>query len=124
MFQTHCSSRKNYVPNALLIKEIREFYERDDISRTSPKIRDVKEYVSVDTGENILLPTRHMILTMKEAFALFDEERKNAGKSIWNYSILHYKGRNTAIANECEVCCPSEARTAVTRIAFAVFCFE
>ena len=77
-------TRKNYVPNALLIKEIREFYERDDISRTSPKIRDVKEYVSVDTGEKILLPTRHMILTMKEAFALFDEERKNAGKGIWN----------------------------------------
>ena len=40
-------------------------------------------------------------------------------------SILHYKGRNTAIANECEVCCPSEARaSAATRIAFAVFCFE
>ena len=39
-------------------------------------------------------------------------------------SILHYKGRNTAIANECEVCCPSEARAAATRVAFAVFCFE
>ena len=39
-------------------------------------------------------------------------------------SILHYKGRNTAIANKCKVCCPSEARAAVTRVAFAVFCFE
>ena len=35
-------------------------------------------------------------------------------------SILHYKGRNTAIANECEVCCPSEAKAAATRVAFAV----
>ena len=36
----------------------------------------------------------------------------------------HYKRRNTAIANECEVCCSSEARAAVTRVAFTVFCFE
>ena len=39
-------------------------------------------------------------------------------------SILHYKGRNIVIVNECEVCCPSEAKAAVTQVAFAVFCFE
>ena len=48
----------------------------------------------------------------------------NEGMKERLYSILHYKGRNTAIANECQVCCPSEARAAVTRVAFAVFCFE
>ena len=42
----------------------------------------------------------------------------------FKYSILHYKGRNTAIANEREVFCPSEARAAVTQVVFAVFCFE
>ena len=34
---------------------------------------------------------------------------------------IHYSKQNTAIANECEVCCPSEARAAATRVAFAVF---
>ena len=33
---------------------------------------------------------------------------------------MHYSKQNTAIANEREVCCPSEARAAVTRVAFAV----
>lgn len=59
------------VPNVLSLRNaIREFYEHDDISRVSPKIRDVKEYVCPETGDKILLATRHMILTCKEACAV------------------------------------------------------
>ena len=41
-----------------------------------------------------------------------------------NNSILHYKGRNRAIAWVWSLLCPSETRAAITRNAFAVFCFE
>lgn len=68
-------------PNVLMLaKDVRDFYERDDISRVSPKMRDVKEYRCAETGEKILLPTRHMILTCKEAYALFKEEQNKSGK--------------------------------------------
>lgn len=65
-----------------LKREIKEFYERDDVSRVSPKIRDVKEYVCPDTGNKILLPTRHMLYTGREAFALFDEQQREIGHGI------------------------------------------
>lgn len=61
-------------------KDIQMFLERDDISRVSPKSRDVKTYTCPDTGDDIVKPTRHMVLSMKEAFALFVDERKTAEK--------------------------------------------
>lgn len=71
--------------NSELFAEIRQFYERDDISVTSPKVSDVKKYVS-DSGEQILLPTRHMTLTLKEAYGLFIQERNNIGKGDCSFS--------------------------------------
>lgn len=60
--------------------DIREFFERDDISRVSPKIKDVKVYKNAETGIDVLLPTRHMVLTIREAYALFVEDREQSGK--------------------------------------------
>ena len=41
------------------------------------------------------------------------------------YDIVYYITRGeTERLRECEVCCPSETRAAITRNAFAVFCFE
>ena len=41
------------------------------------------------------------------------------------YEIVYYITRDeTERLHECEVCCPSETRAAITRNAFAVFCFE
>lgn len=57
-----------------LVKDISEFYERDDVSRMSPKMRDVKKYTNNQTGTMELMPTRHMIMTVREAYALFIEE--------------------------------------------------
>lgn len=75
-------AKKQYVPNVMINKAIKEFLARDDVSRVSPNARDVKEYLCPDTGNKILLPKRHMVLTMKEAFALFDEEQKRTEKGI------------------------------------------
>ncbi|XP_067634704.1 uncharacterized protein [Eurosta solidaginis] len=72
--------QKKIHQNILMLKKaIIAFYERDDISRVSPRVRDVKEYLS-ESGEKILLPTRHMVLSCREACALFNEEQGNSGK--------------------------------------------
>lgn len=63
-----------------MIEDIHDFYERDDISRMSPKMRDVKKHVDAVTGEQVISPTRHMNITIKEAYAVFAEERKNDEK--------------------------------------------
>lgn len=65
--------------DSALDKAIREFYEKDDISRVSPKMRDVKQFRN-ENGEKILLPTRHMLLTLKECFARFRDEQNSSGK--------------------------------------------
>lgn len=68
------------VENAELIESIHAFYTRDDISRMSPKVKDVKTYTCPETGKLVKLPTRHMLYSQKEAFALFDDERTENGK--------------------------------------------
>lgn len=65
-----------------LVKDISEFYERDDVSRMSPKMRDVKKYTNNQTGTMELMPTRHMIMTVREAYALFIEERVSKQEGI------------------------------------------
>lgn len=77
------AAKRNYV-NPAMTKDIHDFYERDDVSRMSPKMRDVKKRISIDTGVEELLPTRHMVLTVKEAYALFSEERKKAEKGYYH----------------------------------------
>lgn len=71
--------------NSEMIQAIHDFYERDDVSRASPKMRDVKKSISAETGLEVLLPMGHMILTVKEAYALFAEERKTNEKGYYNY---------------------------------------
>lgn len=77
------SSRKSV--SSQLTNKIREFFGRDDISRISPKTRDVKKYKCPETGEEVLFPTRHMTMSIREAFSLFAEERQkaNLGMSNW-----------------------------------------
>lgn len=73
-----------------LAADIRMFFERDDVSVASPKVNDVKKYVS-DSGEQIFLPTRHMTLTLKESYGLFINERENMGKGdFWVDSYKQY----------------------------------
>lgn len=64
---------------------VKQFLQRDDISRMSPKTRDVKSITCPNTGENMLVPTRHMLLSLREAYAVFTEERKNGNKGIAFY---------------------------------------
>lgn len=61
---------------------IRNYFERDDISRMSPNTKDVKKYKCPETGEDLFLPTRHMLFSVKEAHALFVEEMKSEGTGM------------------------------------------
>lgn len=69
------------IPTALNT-EIRKYFERDDISRASPKVDDVEKYKCPETGEELLLPKRHMVLSLKEAHALFVQELKSKGAGM------------------------------------------
>ena len=42
----------------------------------------------------------------------------------WHEIVYYITRGETERLHECEVCCPSETRAAITRNAFAVFCFE
>lgn len=62
-----------------LLNDIRIFYNRDDITRTSPKTNDTKEYKLPD-GSKELMPKQYMTLTVKEPHALFINERREESK--------------------------------------------
>lgn len=65
-----------------IAKAIAAFYERDDISRVSPKMKDVQKRKSAATGADELTAKRHMVMTLKEAYALFVEDRNATNKGI------------------------------------------
>lgn len=66
--------------SAELIDAVRQFYQRDDISRPSPNVKDCKRFVNEDTGEKEYRQVRHLMYKLSEAHALFVEEYA-AGKS-------------------------------------------
>lgn len=49
---------------------IRNFYERDDISRQMPGIKDAKS-IKTSTGKKLRIQKRTMIMSVREAFELF-----------------------------------------------------
>ena len=49
----------------------------------------------------------------------------DSSNNAWDTTIVYYITRGeTERLHECEVCCPSETRAAITGNAFAAFCFE
>lgn len=57
-----------------LIEAIQNFYERDDISRVSPNVKDCKRFVNDATGEKEYKQVRHLMYKLSEVHALFVEE--------------------------------------------------
>lgn len=57
-----------------LIEKIQLFYQRDDVSRMSPNVKDIRNFVDPITGLKELKQTRHLIITLKQAYELFDKE--------------------------------------------------
>lgn len=57
-----------------LIKKIQKFYERDDISRKSANGDDLINFVNPSTGQRESVRIRHLVYTLKQAYALFIKE--------------------------------------------------
>lgn len=57
-----------------LIQQIHKFYERDDISRLSANVDDLINFFNPSTGEKELIRIRHLVYTLKQAYALFIKE--------------------------------------------------
>lgn len=56
------------------IKSVTEFFLRDDITRVSPNVKDVMQCLNPLTKELESHPTRHLLLTIREAYAKYIEE--------------------------------------------------
>lgn len=59
-----------------LIGDIASFYERDDVSRISPNVKDVKSIRNPSTGVKEPRQLRHLLLTLEDVYAKFVEEYK------------------------------------------------
>lgn len=64
-----------------LIEAIEGFYQRDDISRVSPNVKDCKRFVNNTTGEKEYRQVRHLMFKLSEVHALFVEEY-TSGKNV------------------------------------------
>lgn len=53
------------------VREIQQFYERDDISRMSPNVKDCRKFVNADTGEKELKQIRHLMYNVDKVYDLF-----------------------------------------------------
>lgn len=53
---------------------VEKFYNRDDISRVSPNTRDCRTFINRTTGPKELKQMRHLMISLKEAYALFTGE--------------------------------------------------
>lgn len=91
-------TRRSIVTAAVDV-EIRKFYNRDDISRMSPNTKDVKQYKCPETGEEVRLSARHMVLSLREAHSLFIEEMKSKQFGMTIFIIEIYLLRRSFILN-------------------------
>lgn len=63
----------------MLTEDIIQFYERDDVSRTSPNVKDCRFYLNKQSGKQELKQKRHLVVTLAQAYDKF---------------LIHYAGRS------------------------------
>ncbi|KAJ6646078.1 hypothetical protein Bhyg_01288 [Pseudolycoriella hygida] len=73
---------------ASLIQKIRNFYQRDDISRISAHAEDLVNVIHPSTGRKELLQLRYLVHTLKQAYALFINENSEASVSLAKFCSL------------------------------------
>lgn len=59
-----------------LLKDIQLFYERDEISRVSPNVKDARKFVNDITGEKEVKQIRHLMYKLSEVYNMFVDEYK------------------------------------------------
>lgn len=58
-----------------LVKEVKDFYERDDISRMSPDVKGCRKFLNEVTGQKEIKQIRHLMYRLSEVYALFIAEK-------------------------------------------------
>lgn len=59
-----------------LIRQIRLFYELDNVSRISPNVKDSRKFINPDTGKKEVRQIRHLSHKLSEVYSMFLEEHK------------------------------------------------
>lgn len=77
-------------------KKIQAFYVRDDISRMSPSIRDVK--IIRFNGKKVKKQKRHLYFTLREVHSLFSSE--NPGIKISFSKFVQYRPEEVLLSRE------------------------
>ncbi|XP_037049030.1 uncharacterized protein LOC119083416 [Bradysia coprophila] len=67
--------------DATLVDLIERFYQRDDVSRISPNVKDAKYFRNPVTGQKELKQLRHLIFKLSDAYTKFVKEYHREHKS-------------------------------------------
>lgn len=68
-WETKKSNGKNISPD--VVQAVENFYQKDDISRMSPNVKDCRLILNKLTGKKETTQIRHLVYNMSEVYALF-----------------------------------------------------
>ena len=89
------------------MKQVAEFYHRDEISRTAPGVKDTKCIKDPKTEKVGRVPKQTMLYTLKEAYAILGQEFPNIQVGFTKFASLRppdielYSSRD-----QTSCCCP------------------
>lgn len=82
-----------------LVTAVQRFYERDDISRISPNVRDSKYFVNQENGVKEIRQVRHLMYTLSKVYSLFIKQYVADGEyaieAVINLRCRHFMGLST-----------------------------
>lgn len=73
MSNSEIQIKKRCIISELTIVEIKQFYQRDDISRLSPNVKDFVKVID-ESGIKIQKQIRHLMYSVREVYAMYIEE--------------------------------------------------
>lgn len=59
--------------SSAFVREIQKFYERNDISRMSPNVKDFRNFMNAETGKKEPRQMRHLMHNLDNVYELFDK---------------------------------------------------
>ncbi len=73
-----------------VIEMVKSFYERDDVSRMSPNMKDCRKFVNQNTGSKELKQIRHLMYKLDDVYNMFVRHIQN-GKFIRRFTFRNRK---------------------------------
>lgn len=79
---TTTKARPTRALKSAVVESVISFYERDDISRMSPNMRDCRKFVDPKTGLKEEKQIRHLMYKLSDVYSMFLRHVQN-GKFMW-----------------------------------------